>query len=788
MTAKQLTRSPTEADLEAEIHTAICYAFPWIRETAIRHQVTFSVTFGHTGIAIDAAKQLQAEGRADILVYWDKTPLCVFELKRKGVALTADDDAQGLSYANLLRPRFPLVVITNGDETRFLEAHSGSSWQPSSTPELEFKRLLTSASKAATADLKNAVGTLMGSSPAIWLQAIRKASEEQLDALTGAWDDPLLPFVRGFHFPRKATAAVIQALETGAKFLLIEGAPLAGKSSVLRELVSRTAKQDSLVVLFVPADEGSGILQKIADILSQTLAWPVTAQEARAWLMRLSSAKGPALVLAVDGVGPEHDRLRLELEDLSSPSFGSELRIVVTTDDAVAQKLALHPNGRQKSAIGQRLSGVIKLDVLDDDEFHLAGRSLWDHRMGIMNGGQSAGELRVPWILRSLGARYAPKPDEKPNHAAVLPAQLSLDLIGHTRARFRDDELRRQFRAIANAVLLDAEDVKRPIALMLEAMATFVVRRRTLQAFLEYNEIESLITRGYLKPVLHSSGEAVLFVRLPELLASEASFVLAPHLIERAHKNTADAAQWLVTVTSRIPLGDIIAAHSFVDTVQGRGGIPLDVLSALIEMPPRQTPITPGMRAAIHLPGVGMMDMTFQADGSFTGEFEGQKQTFPADPSGDNGQLLGEIHAWLILSHLAGQRMVIDRDHEAYRIDLPLLGKIGTCPHVLRRPDTIIEGQGVLTHQIADYGEVVCHVAGIVEPITFSLFKMLITEGHEQDAWIQDAIEEELAGFAGSNRYRVARNRKTRRRRETPMGGESANGAYRPSFAKGLGV
>jgi hypothetical protein len=290
--------------------------------------------------------------------------------------------------------------------------------------------------------------------------------------------------------------------------------------------------------------------------------------------------------------------------------------------------------------------------------------------------------------------------------------------------------------------LRDAEDVKRPIALMLEAMATFVIRRQTLRQFLELSEIESLITRGFLKPVLHASGEAVLFVRLPELLASEASIVLASDLVERARKDAAEAAKWLVTLTSRLPLGDIIAAFSFADAVRGNVGVPLNVVSELVAMPPKQTPITPGMKAAIHIPGVGMMEMTFQADGSFVGELEGRQRTFPADPDEGTGQLMGNYHPWLILSHLAGQRMVIDRAGEAIRIDLPLLAKVGACPHVLRRPDTVLEVRGVPTHRVAGYGEVVCHAAGIVEPITFSLFKMLSTEGPEQETWIQEALDE----------------------------------------------
>jgi hypothetical protein len=43
-------------------------------------------------------------------------------------------------------------------------------------------------------------------------------------------------------------------------------------------------------------------------------------------------------------------------------------------------------------------------------------------------------------------------------------------------------------------------------------MATFVVRRQTLRQLFEPGEIESLITRGFLKPALHRSVEPVLSV------------------------------------------------------------------------------------------------------------------------------------------------------------------------------------------------------------------------------------------------------------------------------------
>jgi hypothetical protein len=743
MTSKTLTKGPTEADLEAEIHAALRKTFPWLPVGALRHQLRFSFTIGRATIEIDGTATT-AEGRTDILVYAHAKPLAVFELKRRGLALTLDDEAQGLSYAKVLTPSFPLVVVTNGDETRILAAYSGEAWEPDTPSEGEFAKLLAAAGRAATADVKQAVSTLMGSSPAVWMQAVRAASQAHIEEMSGEWDNPLFPFVRGFLFPRKAVMAADRFLREGHRLLLIEGAPLAGKSSALRELVLRTLKTMDMAVLFVAADEGRGITQCIADLLASALSWPVTADEARHWLRQLSHASGPALVLAVDGVGPDHDAIRRELEDFSSGTFGPQLRLVVTADDAVAKRLIEHPNGRQMSALGRRVDCRIAFGLLDDDEFKQAANALWDRRMGLQHGASSALEMRVPWILRALGGRYAPGPDDPPDRAVVLPAQLSLDLIGHARARFADDELRRQFGEIAQAVLNDAEDASLPLALKLEAMATFVVRRATLLRYLDRAEIEGLLLRGLIKPAIHESREPVLFVRLPELLASEASLVLGKALMEKAQADAEEGGRWLVSVTSRIPLGDIIAACAFADAVEGTRGVPLGVVHALAGRPPTWKPITPGMRAVMHVPDVGMMEVTFEKDGSFTAEINGKRQRIEADSDEPPG-MIGDYHPWLILSHLAGQRIVYGTD--ATRLDLELLGLVGSCEHVLRRPDRFLEGGGIPTHDVAGYGEVVCHAAGIVEPITFSLFKMLSREGPDQDAWIERALAQESLGL-----------------------------------------
>jgi hypothetical protein len=510
----------------------------------------------------------------------------------------------------------------------------------------------------------------------------------------------------------------------------------------------RSTKLPNLAVLFVEADEGRGILQAVADLLTSALSWPVTAEEARHWLAKLSYADGPALVLAVDGLSPDHDAARRELEDLSSSTFGPQLRLVVTVDEGAVAKLKTHSSGRQASAIARRINVEIGVGFLDDDEFNKAAEALWDKRMGFQHGAASAAELRVPWVLRALGGQYAPDKADPTDRAALLPAQLSLDVISHVRARFSDPELSRQFLGLAHGVL---DDAQAQVALKLEGMATFVVRRKTLDKHLDRRDIDDLMARGYLRPVVHDSGGHVLYVRVPELLASEASRVLAEALIERAAADPEEAAQWLSATTSYLALGDIIGAYAFADAASGGRRVPFEVVRQLTEMAPSPSPIRPGMRAAT-LIGGRMADLTFHEDGTITVEIDGETHKISVEPE-DTGTMLGDHQPWMILSHLAGQRLGGQE-----RLDLELLGLIGSCPHVLRRPHSSIPDRGEWTHSIPGYGNVLCHRSGIIEPITFSL---LDAEPRRPGSGGMDRARREfwLARLAGSDRRRTPGHR-----------------------------
>jgi hypothetical protein len=81
-------------------------------------------------VTVDGSSVSRAEGRANVLVYFNDQSLAVFELKRCGTALTGADEEQGLQCARVLHPRPPLGVVANGDTVRMIETHSGLEWRP----------------------------------------------------------------------------------------------------------------------------------------------------------------------------------------------------------------------------------------------------------------------------------------------------------------------------------------------------------------------------------------------------------------------------------------------------------------------------------------------------------------------------------------------------------------------------------------------------------------------------------------------------------------------------------
>ena len=736
---KQLTTKPTEADLEAEIRLALRIAFPWIPAKDLKHQTKFHFHLGHALITVDGRKAYRVDGRADIIIEAKGVPLAVMELKRGGNPLTSDDARQGLSYARVMERMPPLVVVTNGIDVRHLETHSGNDWKPVGDSEAEFAKLIDAASRAAAVDLKQAVEVLLGTSADIWVSAVRQSSTRLVGDLCGPWGNPLLPFVPDFLIPREATREVLASLREGACAVIVKGAPLIGKSSVLRELVLATEKSAEFAVFFVEAN-AHGIFQQLANLLASTLAWPVSPDEVRTWLRRLSKTAGPAIVLAIDGPAPANGDIRKDVDELVSGSYGANVRIVISMDDTVVPRYTTTPDGRKATSIG-RAAAEVEVAPLSDLEFEEALRILRSHRIGFIHGAMAAAELRAPSMLRAIAAGIADDHAHRDGHGfAIFPPLLGLSLIGYARSRFDDVDLRRKLRETAKAVLKDSEDSSRSPALKLESVGLFVVRNQTLEKFLNRPDIESLVTTGVLKPGVDGSGEATLYIRLAEVLASELSRLLAEVLAKKIPMSAKKAAAWLAKIAAALPFGDIIAAQAVFEAAT-TGVVSLSFINVLVNVPPREEKANPGLYA-MHIPGRGLRTLHFREDGCLLWTENGEEYVVQPERGDGIGSFIADMSSWLILSHLALRpfEMGTPDGNGRERVDPLLLLEIGTCPHVLRGPQNDPAQNAVLVHDVPRHGSIVCHKFGVVEPVTLAITRLLGSHWVDAGDWINVAV------------------------------------------------
>lgn len=116
-------------------------------------------------------------GRLDILVGHRDRNLAVIELKHVGQELTDADRDQGISYARLLPEIAPIVIVTNGIETRIYNTYTKQLWQPETLDELKIEFLFQSSAKLAASDQDDAVRMLIAGNADIWSQVIESQTK-----------------------------------------------------------------------------------------------------------------------------------------------------------------------------------------------------------------------------------------------------------------------------------------------------------------------------------------------------------------------------------------------------------------------------------------------------------------------------------------------------------------------------------------------------------------------------------------------------------------------------------
>ncbi|UCZ75632.1 type I restriction enzyme HsdR N-terminal domain-containing protein [Dickeya zeae] len=721
-----------EAELESRMTAALSAAFPNIPREQLVEQRRFTVRLGHETHEFDSAAQWEKTGRADVIVFHGERPLAVVELKREDLALTHADYEQAQSYANQLTPRPPLVVVTNGCDTRIYDANTGRIWSGEQDAANAVARLLSNAATLAAADMRWATEALMGRETGVWVPIVRSATARLLAEMTDPPGQSDRAFAELLLFPRLSTFAAIKSTRAGTTFTIVEGAAQSGKSSCLRELALRTKDSEDLAVLMLRGS-GPGLFQSLANLFAIELEWNLTANDARQWLRRMSTGPaGPALLLAIDDVEPGTS-MAADLEELATLRPGNKLNVILTTDRA--ERLVKAPNGRTQTAVGDRAK-VIEIAPLRLEEFQSAQRVLANHKIHFQQGAEYTEDYRAPWVLRTIYDDAARNPrHQDPYSALLLPPALGLELVDAARQSYANQaDLLRSYRVLARCALADTGASSAELALA--AANGFVVRQDALSDEARH-AVAELKSKGAVRTYRHAGSEDVVVPTIPAAFLLELADAAGDELARRAAVDPQEAGTWLGNRLAAVYLGDLVGAQAIRCMAEKTGGFSSGIIDSLLAIEPTEEPVENAL-VATAAPDGRLIHLKIEGEKAWLSNLHGDVIGESIDLGEERPHMLGNTAAWMILGQLA-RLPTATVGNDSQRMDAWILLNIGQCPFPLLRANE--EGLGHLVHDLGDRGRVLCHDQGPIEAATQAMADLFSRPWTHADAWVNAAIE-----------------------------------------------
>jgi hypothetical protein len=737
-----------EATFEVHLGAFLAALFPVIG-VRVTHQHQFSVRLGHHDIQADGRKGWEKKGRADVLLTAEVGHVAILELKRPGIDLKDDDRDQGLSYARLLTPMPPLVIVSNGTTTRFYRTVDAAPWEPANISGEVFAKLVAGAAAAAAADRDQAIRSLLGSNPNVWADFLRRYTAEALAARTGALSDFSSPFAEGFSVEREVVVRVLSKLRKEAPALAVVGAPLSGKSVVLKQCCEKLATGD-LVPLYVDASSARhGPLRLLASVLGTNLFSATNVDQVRQWLSTaLRTMDGETrLVLFLDEIVPElNDTWLGDMDELLALGAGSPLSVVLALDPNTWKALSLRPGRSMKTELGRR-ADVVQLELLSDREFNAALEQLFEATRSQPHfGGQYNIEYREPRVLRAIAGRM-PLRGTYNGTCLKFPSTTTLSEVDLAWGAFArtNHELVAALRSLAQAYLHDVATRASNAELQLASHRAAAMRQDVAVKLMAAPTLQWLLAHSFLSTRLGAREEVLLLPRHLELFAKAAALELGEAVSGIADFDEAYAA--LMGRSDMLPLGDIVGAGALrVVADRDPGRFTRIVRQALSDSPNTET-----------VPAGSTLRVS--SGGRVLGEIE-----LP-EPS----TIIRNIHPWLVLAQLAV--LPLGASEGEVSPNGWIIATVGSFDGFLRRvqDERWREVVGFHFHEFPGKGSVPCLNNGVVEPIGNAMIagfyfrpdEMVRMAGHAvtedlfQLAWRLNAAAREVtsatdAGIAGA--------------------------------------
>lgn len=700
-----------ESTFEARAHAALNYIFPNYTGLHLTHQLIFTVKLGHHE---EQVRPNTKKPRLDILVSYKGTPLCVIELKRPSQPLTDDDRKQGLSYARLLTPIPPLVIVSDGKESSlFFNTYTGDALSVVTPDEVAFQQMITNALELASEEKDIAIRTLLGKDPEIWSNIIADLSAKGFENRKGPIEIFQQQIADGFLLSRTSTKKVRDLLRKTNPVISVTGAPLAGKTNVLYELCHLEDKP--FVPLYINAvDCRYGILQYIANHFTSRFFSSTSAEDVRHWLIHGIAGRPHSagkFVLIVDGVGMSETLLG-EIDELINliTSNSSSCSLVIACDSSTFDQMSKIPGRAEKSLFGKK---AIRVEVkdLDDNEFLETRKYLLEtYKIGFYTGAELSLELRYPRVLRRMVARVY-KYKRSDETLLRLPSFLSWRFFEEIITEFRSDfQFIEDMCKLAKGFLeMDSNDPDSPYTSLLSYGRGHIPYERG-EELLGNDRIVRLMMQGHIDWFQDKDHHRYIVPKVPELFSAAAIEFLAN---EAKKKVFPEQLTFILEQSEKLPFGDLAAVGAIYKTSLRDDSFLNKAVNYLIGNPPIREGIDPGFKGVAYFEDTGFIQVPIP----FIEEHQEDIKT------------IANHFPWLVLSQLAIEGLKVKGGEvPPESLLLGLMEEVGSYPDVLRRflpASRFDETQEISTHTLrsssGEVGTVICGKQGVIEPITYAM-------------------------------------------------------------------
>lgn len=725
-----------EATLEANLHAEVLRLFPSLAGLRIKHQATLTLRLGHRVISINGEDGYRMAGRFDAIVTVNEIPAMLFELKRPGLDLVPEDKEQAISYARLLTPMPPLVVLSNGTNVEFYQTYDREPWEPRSLDETIIQSLIQRASTLAAGEKDGAIRLLLGKQPQLWTRIIKAFTKDALKKLRGAVQDASRPLAQGFSIQRRVVDSIAELI-TANSIVAVVGSPLSGKTNVMSQLCQRSlaGKLVGIVPLYVDVSFGpQSILQAVANLFTRELFSATSVDDIRAWL--LNALRNPVdgrLVIAIDGCSGVHlERIRPDIVELVALCQNTEVALLIAADGSTFSNLSTVPGRPTQTEFGQ-LARKVELLPLNSDEFgEVINHFEKEYNAAFNPGAEYNTEYRNPREIRLLSAQLNfLERKTKAGEFLVIPSVTDTTFLRRAwELMAPDPRLKADFKKLARAFVNDREERRKFPLLDIMSYDRGHIGVETAERVLGSDGLNRLLFQGHVELISYHEGMTLVLPKIPELLSAAAAFCIAEDCIRLMDSDDFQRVYGLLlTESESVPYGDLVGALAAMELAKQKPSFLSPLIEALLKDEPRSKVFKGKKRLSIQLPGDnGPLDVVVDFD----------------DP--DVGTVMENTHAWLVLSRLADSYLFFTNSFQQNL--LPVLALVGSFPSFLRRPDIQpldeMKAMSFHFHDIPGHGSVLCHNAGIVEPIVQALRRAFAAIPVRMLALSQLAVKREM--------------------------------------------